>query len=229
MRIFYFILLLVATLFFNACAPTHITYSAKQIDTFAIPPSKKNNLFSPPKNGYARIIMYRDDYNIGFYNEIFVTYRTRKNIIYELDRGFWSANWNIIGGMDDSALCKLDNDSSCIVNIKAGKPVLLLNKYEATTSMNVFRLVLNILQYFVPPFYPTTASATANSTQGTIFTPKNQHIYCFAIKEKTGFVFKNRNTCLKEYKESYKPEHREEQVEWLNELVDGGDERAYKE
>lgn len=200
MKIIYFISLLIATLFFNACA-TPTAYSPEQIDSFAIPPSNDNNLFSLPKNGYARLIMYRDDSNAFYFNDFYINYES--GISYE------------------RALCRLDSNSSCIVNIRAGNALLLFNRYEPTTGTIVFAALFNRLLN------------TSTSTRGTIFTPKNQHIYCVAIEQifrsRANFIFKDKNTCLKEYKEMYKPEHRKEQEEWLNDLIKDGDKRAYQE
>ncbi len=184
MKILYFISLIVAILFFNACAPQKIAYSPEEIDTFAIPPSAENNLFSPPPKGYARLIMYRDDSTI-YLNDIDIVYENYNGVDYE---------YNL------RALCRLKNDSSCIVNIRAGYPILLSNYIVGTIA-----------------------------SQGTIFTPKNQHIYCLTIKSYTSFVLKNKETCLKEYKKVYKPSHREYQEKWFNRLVKKGYKSAYKE
>ena len=226
MKIVYFVSLLIATLFFNACA-TPTVYSPEQIDSFAIPPSNDNNLFSPPKNGYARLIMYRDDYSSSFINDIFISYATNQNIVFKYVDNFYNGNYEIIGGMGDRALCRLDNDSSCIVNIKAGNPVLLFNRFDANVHLHRFIFAMNIL-FILHPYYPYFTHPQV-FTRGTIFTPKNQHIYCLAINKGADFAFKDKGTCLKEYKEVYSPKHRKEQDEWLNELVKDGDKRAYKE
>lgn len=196
MKVLYFISLLIVALFFNACAPQKIVYSPDEIDTFAIPPSAENNLFSPPPKGYARLIMYRDDSNIGFLNYVFISYEIYNKADYEYS---------------ERALCRLDSNSSCIVNIKADNTVVLYNIYEPTVAMQIF------------------ARRSTSFTQGTIFTPKNQHIYCLAIESRTSFAFKDKNVCLNEYKDIYKPKHRKEQERWLNKLIKNGDKRAYKE
>lgn len=216
MKVLYFISLLIVALFFNACA-SKIVYSPEEIDSFAIPSSAENNLFSPPPKGYARLIMYRDDYNSGFLNDVFISYATNRYATYKHIDTFWESYYEIDNGVNDRALCRLDNDSSCIVNIRAGKPVLLFNQYRPT--IHTYRFYLIFATMYMPR--PTT--------QGTIFTPKNQHIYCLAIESYTSFVFKNKNACLKEYKSVYSPKHRKEQDEWLNELIKEGDKRAYKE
>lgn len=226
MKIVYFVSLLIATLFFNACAtPTPAVYSPEQMDSFAIPPSNDNNLFSPPKNGYARLIMYRDDNDIRFVDEIFVNYEINKGIYQYNSKDYFSyVAYEIVGGMPyERALCRLDNNSSCIVNIRAGNALLLLNRQEATTGMKVIS--------FLAGSYGINLSA---NTQGTIFTPKNQHIYCIAFEKiwwskETIISLRDKNTCLKEYKEMYKPKHRKGQERWLNKLIKKGDKRAYQE
>lgn len=222
MKIVYFISLIIATLFFNACA-SKIVYSPDEIDKFAMPPSAENNLFSPPPKGYARLIMYRDDYSTGFLNDVFISYATNRYATYKHIDTFWESYYEIDNGNADRALCRLDNDSSCIVNIRAGKPVLLFNQYRPT--IHTYRFV------FVVAIMLGKTASPRPITQGTIFTPKNQHIYCLAIGESnnTNLVFKNKNACLKEYKSVYSPKHRKEQDEWLNELIQDGDKRAYQE
>ncbi|MGX3011506.1 hypothetical protein ACWIUD_08110 [Helicobacter sp. 23-1044] len=228
MKILYFVLLFIATLLFSACAPTPIVYSPKQIDSFAIAPSDKNKLFSAPKDGYARLIIYRDDYNTFYLNDVFISYETNQNIVSKYVDNFYNGNYEIIGEMGDRALCRLDNDSSCVVNIRAGDSVMLYNRYDATIHAHRFIFAMNIITILLRPMYPVMFHPRV-ATQGTIFAPKNQHIYCLAIEQRTNFVFKNRNTCLKEYKEVYSPKHRDEQKEWFDDLVEKGDERAYEE
>lgn len=228
MKVLYFISLLIVALFFNACA-SKIVYSPEEIDTFAIPPSAENNLFSPPPKGYARLIMYRDDYNSGFLNDVFISYATNRYATYKHIDTFWESYYEIDNGNADRALCRLDNDSSCIVHIRAGKPVLLVNQYRATIHLYRYYLAMQIIAIIQPYLYTYYATPPRPTTQGTIFTPKNQHIYCLAIEQYTSFVFKNKNACLKEYKSVYSPKHRKEQDEWLNELIKKGDKRAYKE
>lgn len=228
MKVLYFISLLIVALFFNACASSAM-YSPEEIDTFAIPPSAENNLFSPPPKGYARLIMYRDDYNSGFLNDVFISYATNRYATYKHIDTFWESYYEIDNGNADRALCRLDNDSSCIVHIRAGKPVLLVNQYRATIHLYRYYLAMQIIAIIQPYLYTYYATPPRPTTQGTIFTPKNQHIYCLAIEQYTSFVFKNKNACLKEYKSVYSPKHRKEQDEWLNELIQDGDKRAYKE
>lgn len=218
MKMLYFISLLIMAIFFNACGNAWWNYtdsnaiiqSPEQIDSLAIPPSNSDNLFSPPKNGYARLIIYAYHNLIGSPNrrEIFIAYEFG----------------------DDRALCVLRKDSSCIVNIKAGNSVML---------------------------YPLTAMSSTSDDRAVIFTPKNQHIYCINMLPRNflsliepklneyyrnmnalnkpfviiamNFEFKNKNTCLKEYMEMYKPKHRQEQEKWFNGLVKDGDKRAYQE
>lgn len=208
-KIIYLVLLLMVAMFFNACGTSQWSYigsnaiiqSPEQIDSLAIPPSAENNLLSPPKNGYARLIMYSNDNIIGHLYNVYLSY----SMEYE------------------RALCGLKGKSSCIVNIRAGNAIMLYLFYS----------------------------------RAVIFTPKNQHIYCInmrirdflsLVKPKLNeyytnlnfwnypigiiamnFEFRDKNTCLKEYKEVYEPSHREYQDKWFNRLVKKGDKRAYKE
>lgn len=64
MKIFYFVSLVAVMVFFSACSTPQIM-TPEEIDSKAIAPSAENNLFSPPKNGYARLIMYRDYKFVG--------------------------------------------------------------------------------------------------------------------------------------------------------------------
>lgn len=192
MAIKIFMVVLVAV-FFIGCAPQAVMQTAEQIDALAIPPSAESNLFSPPKNGYARLIIYRDYATLLFMArfDVYVKY-------YDGDR----------------ALCRIKNQSSCIVNIKANDVIAL---------------------------HYTGISETESPFGGNIlFKPKNQHIYCINLLLSQfgsglsawwsfNLTFRDKETCLKEYKEVYKPSHREYQEKWFNRLVKKGDKRAYKE
>lgn len=215
MKILYFALFASLAVFFNACAlPEPMT--PQEIDKRAIPPSKRIKLFSPPPNGYARLIMYRDYVfrgSAGTYN-IYAKYN-----YMALDKNL-SKDINL-----DRALCKMSNNSSCIVNVRAGKPITLVHEEKTLVWLWVLGGVL------LSPLILTIATGYDGSVETmATFTPKNQHIYCIDFTIGDSFrQFKDGHTCLKEYKAIYKPKHREEQKEWLNELIEDGDERAYKE
>ncbi len=196
MKIFYFVSLVAVMIFFNACAQV---MTPEEIDSKAIAPSAENNLFSPPKNGYARLIMYRKSSFLGG----LVSY----SVLIKYNPLLEDGKYKYVKKDIDRALCKIESDSSCIVNIKAGQPVAL-----------------------------TYVGQENKKNKAVLFTPRNQHIYCSDIEMKWGFWigqfqfnFRDKDTCLKEYKEIYKPEHREYQDEWFNKLVKKGDKRAYKE
>lgn len=243
MKIIYLMLLLATAIFFNACGgnawwnytgSNAVIQSPEQIDSLAIPPSAENNLLSPPKNGYARLIMYIKDDLIGRFDDVvYLSYSIEKGQYqYVLKDHYYSyffferghTTYEIANEMlYERALCRLKGNSSCIVNIKAGNAVMLYLLYS----------------------------------RAVIFTPKNQHIYCInmqirdflsLVKPKLNeyytnlsfwnypismlamnFEFKDKNTCLKEYKEAYRPEHKEKQEKWFNKLVKKGDKRAYRE
>lgn len=226
MKVLYFISLLIVALFFNACAPQPIVYSPEEIDTFAIPPSAENNLFSPPPKGYARLIIYRDESNIRHLYDVFVTYEIYNNVGYEYN---------------ERALCRLSSNSSCIVNIRAGGSVLLVNyivnPYAKITPFIAPLMVA--LSLSSKDFWNAYAENSQGivSSQGTIFTPKNQHIYCanasLSALGNSWYIstlsLRDKDTCLKEYQKMYKPKHRKYQEKWLNKLIKEGDKRAYKE
>ena len=197
MKIFYFVSLVAVMVFFSACYTPPQIMTPEEIDSKAIAPNNENNLFSAPKNGYARLIMYKERKGLawGMANTILIKY----NPLLE--------NGKYIKQEADRALCKMENGSSCIVNIKAGQPVALT--YWAMES---------------------------KKKKAVLWTPRNQHIYCANIEMKWGawvyqfqFNFRDKDTCLTEYQKVYKPEHREYQDKWFNKLVKKGDKRAYKE
>lgn len=198
MKIFYFVSLVAVMIFFNACAKFEYPkiMPPEMIDSKAIAPSAENNLFSPPKNGYARLIIYKErkgGLTWGTANTILIKY----NPLLE--------NGKYVKQEADRALCKMNNGSSCIVNIKAGQQVALTH-------------------------------ASQEIQNAVLFTPKNQHIYCINEQWKSGtwtaqseFNFRDKDICLKEYQEVYKPKHRDYQDKWFNKLVEKGDKRAYRE
>lgn len=185
----YILFLFVAmAIFFNACATT---MTPEEIDLFAIKPNKLSKIFSPPKDGYARLIMYR---KADFFGAV---------LSYAVVIKYTRLGHNVA----DRALCKMNNGSSCIVNIKAGNFVAL------------------------------THWGMENKTESQVlFLPKNRHIYCASISIEFGwligqmqFNFVDAETCLAEYKAVYKPKHRDYQKQWFDKLVEKGDKRAYKE
>ena len=215
MKIVYFILLLIVAIFFNACGNAWWNYtgsnaiiqSPEQIDSLAIPPNNSDNLFSPPKNGYARLIMYAHHNLTGSSKrEIFITY----------DFG------------DDRALCVIGKDSSCIVNIKAGNSAMLYSLYDRAvifTPKNQHTYCINVLpRNFFPLIEPKLNEyyRNMNALNKPLAVAMNSILAM-------NFEFKDKNTCLKEYKEMYKPKHRKEQERWFNGLVKDGDRRAYQE
>lgn len=114
MKIFYFVSLVAVMIFFNACAKPQVMTPA-EIDLKTIAPSAENNLFSTPKNGYARLIMYRDSAFLGAF--LSYTVLIKYNPLLE--------NGKYVKQEADRKLCKIKNGSSCIVNIKAGQPIAL--------------------------------------------------------------------------------------------------------
>lgn len=185
----YILFLFVAmAIFFNGCAKT---MTPEEIDLFAIKPNKSSKIFSPPKDGYARLIMYRkaDFFGVALSYAVVIKYT------------------HLGHNVADRALCKMNNGSSCIVNIKAGKLVAL-----------------------------THWGMENKKNKAVLFTPRNRHIYCIDISVVMGwligqfqFDFRDAKTCLAEYRAMYKPEHRDYQKKWFDELVEKGDKRAYKE
>ena len=217
MKIVYFISLLIVAMFFNACGNSLLSYadsnpiiqSPEQIDSFAIPPSNENNLFSPPKNGYARLIIY-GHYNVWQHSikpEIFIKYEP------------------ITDGVDydNRALCVIGKNSSCIVNIKANNSIMIYSPSNRTfmfTPKNQHTYCINVLpRNFLPLIEPKLNEYYRNMNAF------NKPAVIIAMN----FEFKDKNTCLKEYKEIYKPRHRKEQERWLNKLIKKGDKRAYQE
>lgn len=225
LKVLYFTLFAVLAVLFNACSLPE-PMAPQEINKRAIPPSKRIKLFSPPPNGYARIIMYRDyvfrggawAYNIyAKYNYMALS----NDSFNDIDIKLWS----------DMPLCRMSNNSSCITNVRAGKPITLIQEQRATALGWVAISVVGVLT--IPLGLSTIAGAAVENgklqTTAT-FTPKNQHIYCIDFTIGDNFrQFKDGRTCLKEYKAIYKPKHRKEQDEWFNELLEDGDERAYKE
>ena len=198
MKIFYFVSLVAVMVFFNACSTAQVM-TPEEIDAKAIAPSAENNLFSPPKNGYARLIMYRKSAFFGAY--------VSHSVLLQYNPLLENGKYKYIKEDIDRALCKIKSNSSCIVNIKAGQPVVL-----------------------------TYAGQDDKENKAVLFTPRNQHIYCSDIEMKWGvwlgqfqFNFRDKDTCLKEYQEVYKPKHRDYQDKWFNGLIEKGDKRAYKE
>ena len=206
----------------------------EEIDSKAIAPSSENNLFSAPKNGYARLIMYRDYKFVGggaTYN-VFVKYnykpapkKQQENNTSVSEDGTMTTAKKTTNEFDnltlDRALCRMGNNSSCIVNIKAGQPLALI--YEIDMGGWVVLSVWN-------------AISDGKLDYVGAFTPKNQHIYCVNEQWKWGtwtaqseFNFRDKDTCLTEYQKVYKPKHRSYQDRWFNKLVEKGDKRAYKE
>lgn len=196
MKVLYFTSLIIAMLFFNACATV---MTQNEIDLKAIAPSADNNLFSPPKNGYARLIMYRKYSILGG--------AIPHSVLIDYNPVLKYGKYTYTKEQIDRALCKMKNDSSCIVSIKAGQPIAL-----------------------------TYAGQEDKAEKAVLFTPRNQHIYCANIEAKYGwwimqfqFNFRDKDTCLKEYKKMYKPKHRDYQKQWFDKLVEKGDKRAYRE
>ena len=196
MKIFYFILLVVVMVFFNACATT---MTPEQIDSFAIKPNKLSKIFSPPKDGYARLIMYREPDFLGWpwsYSILIKYNPTLKNGKFA---DIYTKNM-------DRVLCKMINGASCIVNIKAGNLVALThrgmenkkNKAVLFTPRNrhIYCINISVVLGWIPQFQ---------------------------------FDFRDAATCLAEYKAMYKPKHRDYQKKWFDGLVKKGDKRAYKE
>lgn len=182
--------------FFSACSTTPQIMTPEEIDSKAIAPSNENNLFSAPKNGYARLIMYRDSAFLG--GMLAYSVAIKYNPLLENGKYFVQES--------DRALCKLNNGSSCIVNIKAGQLVAL------------------------------TYWGLEKKENAVLFTPKNQYIYCANVEVELGiwvgqfqFNFRDKDTCINEYKKMYKPKHRKYQDKWFNKLIEKGDKRAYKE
>ena len=197
---------------FNACSlPEPMT--SFEIQKRAIPPSKKIKLFSPPPNGYARLIMYRD-------------YAFRSGgVSYNIFVDYFNYNGKTSSTASSRALCGISNNSSCIVNVRAGKPISLVSEQKMPIWLWVLGGVL------LSPLILTIAAVSDGSVDNmATFTPKNQYIYCIDFTIGDNFrQFKDGRTCLKEYKAIYKPKHRKEQDEWFDELLEDGDERAYKE
>ncbi len=224
-----FMVVLVAV-FFNACATPQVM-TPEEIDTKAIAPSAENNLFSPPKNGYARLIMYRN-YKFagaGVRYDVFVKYNYKpapkkqqtNNATISQDGTMTTAdNTTYYNEFDnivlDRALCRMGSNSSCIVNIKAGQPLALIYKVDMGGWV---------------AFSLSAAIADGNLDYVGAFTPKNQHIYCINMTINDGNFrqFRDKDTCLKEYQKMYKPKHRDYQDKWFNSLIEQGDKRAYKE
>ena len=185
--------------FFNACATSQVM-SISQIDSFAIKPNKLSKIFSPPKDGYARLIMYRESDFRGW--------PLSYSILIKYNPTFKDGKFADIDTKNmDRALCKMKNNSSCIVNIKAGKLVALTHWGMENKKDNA-----------------------------VLFRPRNKHIYCINISTVFGwligqfqFDFRDARTCLAEYRAMYEPEHRDYQKKWFDELVEKGDKRAYKE
>ena len=176
---------LVAVFFMGCSIPQAIMQTAEQIDSLAIPPSAENNLFSPPKNGYARLIIYRDYAALLFAARLDVYAK-----YYDGDR----------------ALCRIKNKSSCIVNIKANDVIAL------------HYIPIGMFGENIP------------NGRNILFKPKNQHIYCINLLLSQfgsglsawwsfNLTFRDKDTCLKEYKEIYEPSHREYQEKWFNGLI----------
>lgn len=199
---------------FNACSLPK-PMMPQEINKRAIPPSKRIKLFSPPPNGYARLIMYRD-YVFRYSGKAFNVYT---------DYSYITSSKKSLNNTTSRALCKISNDSSCIVNIRAGKQISLVHEEKVPVWIWVLGGVL------LSPLILTLAAVSDGSvdTMAT-FTPKNQHIYCIDFTIGDSFrQFKDGRTCLKEYKAIYKPKHRKEQDEWFDELLEASDERAYME
>lgn len=199
---------------FSACTAPLMT--PQQIDEKAIAPSAESNLFSPPKDGFARLIMYREDKLAGsaVAHNVFVKYD------YAVDKDIKQADLNALEL--DRALCRMGNGSSCVVNVRAGAPVSLVYENETTTSWCDWWL-----------FGTAWMKVAARGEKGIVgvFTPKNQHIYCIEMTSRWNRFrhFREGETCLEDYKEIYEPEHRKEQKEWLEGLFADGDKRAYEE
>lgn len=198
MKIFYFVSLVAVMVFFSACSwfiPPQVM-TPEGIDSKAIAPNNENNLFSTPKNGYARLIMYKERKGVawGQANTILIKYNPL------LDE-----NGKYIKQEADRALCKLNNGSSCIVNIKAGQIVALTH-----ASQEIKNAVL---------FTPKNQHIYCVNEQWKWGTWTAQ----------SEFNFRDKDTCLTEYQKIYKPKHREYQDKWFNKLVKKGDKRAYKE
>lgn len=120
MKILHFVLFIVMLIFFNACART---MTPEEIDLFAIKPNKSSKIFSPPKDGYARLIMYRKADYFGWMLSYAVVLKYT----------------SLANNRADRALCKMNNGSSCIVNIKAGNFVALTHwGMENKTENQVF-------------------------------------------------------------------------------------------
>ncbi|MGX2983278.1 hypothetical protein [Helicobacter sp. 23-1045] len=69
------IIFLLGILFFSGCSLQE-PMTPQEIDEKAIAPHKRIKLFSPPPNGYARLIMYRDSVVFdGSRYDIFVKYK----------------------------------------------------------------------------------------------------------------------------------------------------------
>lgn len=229
MKIFYFVSLVAVMVFFSACSTPQIM-TPEEIDSKAIAPSAENNLFSPPKNGYARLIMYRDYKFVGggAKYDIFVKYNykpapkkqqantttiSQDGTMTTADTTTYDNEFSNI--VLDRALCRMGNGSSCIVNIRAGQPLALIYQIDMG-ALVVFNL--------------GAAIADGNLDYVGDFTPKNQHIYCINLTGNDNFrQFRDKDTCLKEYQKMYKPKHRKYQDKWFNDLVKKGDKRAYKE
>ena len=228
MKIFYFVSLVAVMVFFSACSTTPQIMTPEKIDSKAIAPSNENNLFSAPKNGYARLIMYRDYKFAGggvAYN-VFVKYnykpapkKQQENNTSVSEDGTMTTAKKTTNEFDnitlDRALCRMGNNSSCIVNIKAGQPLALI--YEIDMGGWVVWSVWN-------------AISDGKLDYVGAFTPKNQHIYCINLTGNSNFrQFRDKDTCLNEYKKMYKSKHRDYQNKWFNGLIEKGDKRAYKE
>lgn len=185
MKIFYFVSLVAVMVFFSACSTTPQIMTPEEIDSKAIAPSNENNLFSAPKNGYARLIMYRDYKFAGggvVYN-VFVKYnykpapkKQQENNTSVSKDGTMTTADKTTNEFDnitlDRALCRMGNNSSCIVNIKAGQPLALIYEIDMGGWV-VFSL--------------GAAIADGKLDYVGAFTPKNQHIYCINLTGNDNF------------------------------------------
>lgn len=211
------------SIFFSACSVTYKIPTPGEINSKAIPSDRAINLYKPPKNGYARLIIYQEyTFSVNKY-AIMIKY----NPILSVD-GLYTEQ------EADRFLCIMYSNQSCIVNIKASKMVALTHWKQPNIGAAIFLGVFGGIQSLSAIGYHS--STVHSEYDGIIFTPKNQHIYCIKFNPQISlsyiaefYIFKDKHECLEEYRAMYKPRHRKNQTRWFEKMVKKGNEKAYKE
>lgn len=210
-------------IFFSACSVTYKIPTPSEIDSKAISPDMKINLYKPPKNGYARLVIYQEYLLSIEKHAIMIKY----NPLLSVDGLYREQE-------ADRFLCIMYSSQSCIVNIKASKMVALTHWKQPNVGAAIFLGIFGGIQHLSAIGYHS--SMVHSEYDAVIFTPKNQHIYCIKFNPQISlsyiaefYIFKDKHECLEEYKAMYKSRHRKNQDRWFNKLVKNGNEKAYKE